>query len=162
MAEAPNFIWCTSGCGSGQLHAGGVEEPIVTCLHCDHRFCFEHNVPWHESLTCAEYDSLRADPENFRSRIELDNDEWETQRRAQENADRVMAQTLQALDEERRERQRIERERMEREAAQKAIAMERAILARRKREDEQTQATVRRTTKPCPGCGWAIEKNDGW
>jgi hypothetical protein len=138
-----------------------MEQPIVTCLHCGHRSCFDHNVAWHENLTCSEYDRLRADPANFRSRIEIENDEWEAQRQAQEDADRAMAQGLMAQDEE-QERRRLERERREREATQKAIALERAIMARRKTEEEKSQATVSRTTKPCPGCGWAIEKNDGW
>ncbi|CRK13865.1 hypothetical protein BN1723_010137, partial [Verticillium longisporum] len=44
------------------------------------------------------------------------------------------------------------------EAAEKA----RKTAARRKREDEQSMATIDRTTKKCPGCSWAIEKNSGW
>ncbi|KAH6699216.1 hypothetical protein EV126DRAFT_39225 [Verticillium dahliae] len=43
------------------------------------------------------------------------------------------------------------------EAAEKA----RKTAARRKREDEQSMATIDRTTKKCPGCSWAIEKNSG-
>jgi hypothetical protein len=161
MALAPNFLWCTSGCGSGQIHSGGTVQPIVTCLHCSHRSCFHHGVQWHQNLTCDEYDQLRADPENFRSQIEMDNDEWEAKRRAQEDADRAMAQGLQAQDAT-QARERQERELRERDAAKKALAMERVIMARRKKEDEKSAATVNKTTKPCPGCGWHIEKNQGW
>jgi deoxycytidylate deaminase len=161
MSEATNFFWCTSVCGSGQIHTSGKEHPIVACLHCGHRSCFEHNVTWHENLTCEEYDQLLADPENFRSRIELDNEEWEAARQAQEDADRAIAQGLIA-GEQAEIAKREAREREERNTAKKAAQLARQIAARRKREEAKSEATVYRTTKPCPGCSWAIEKNDGW
>ncbi|KAI8678246.1 RING-type domain-containing protein [Fusarium keratoplasticum] len=160
MSEAENFIWCTSGCGSGQIHDSGSEQPIVTCLHCGHRSCFHHNVAWHQTLSCDEYDQLLADPENFRSNLEIENEKWSEAQRAQLEADRAMAQGLLAEDQAERRRQE-ERERKEREQAQKAAKLARQIAARRKREEEQSRATVSQTTKPCPGCGWAIEKNRG-
>lgn len=168
MGEAENFIWCTANCGSGQLHDTGAAQPIVTCLHCRQRSCFTHNVAWHDDMTCEEYDALQRDPENFRSRIEIENDELERARRAQEDADRAMAQSLVAEQKaetrrrEARERAERERERAERERARNAAALARKAAARRKAEEEKSRETVNRTTKPCPGCGWAIEKNDGW
>ncbi|KAM0561716.1 hypothetical protein ACHAPJ_002885 [Fusarium lateritium] len=161
MSEAENFIWCTSGCGSGQIHESGSAQPIVICLHCNHRSCFHHNVAWHETLSCEEYDQLLADPDNFRSRLELENERWSQAREAQLEADRAIAQGL--LAEDRAElRRREERERQEREQAQKAAKLARQIAARRKKEEDRSKATVDRTTKPCAGCGWAIEKNRGW
>ncbi|KAL6804654.1 hypothetical protein GGI42DRAFT_300153 [Trichoderma sp. SZMC 28013] len=160
MAEAENFFWCTSGCGSGQIHESGQDQPIVICLHCTHRSCFHHNVAWHQGLTCEEYDQLLADPDNFRSKLEIDNEAWAAAQEAQLEADRAMAQGL--LEEERRVREMREmREREERERTRKAIELARQIAARRKAEEEMSRETVGRTTKPCPGCGWAIEKNDG-
>lgn len=161
MSEAENFIWCTADCGSGQIHDSGSDQPIVTCLSCSHRSCFEHNVAWHQNLTCDEYNRLLADPENFRSQVELDNDEWEEKNRAQLEADKAMAQSLVAEERE-AARRREEKEREERDRAKKAAALARQIAARRKREEEKSQAMVEKTTKPCPGCGWAIEKNRGW
>ncbi|KAL7934902.1 hypothetical protein V8C35DRAFT_300134 [Trichoderma chlorosporum] len=160
MAEAENFFWCTSGCGSGQIHESGQDQPIVICLHCTHRSCFHHNVAWHQGLTCDEYDQLLADPENFRSKLEIDNEAWAAAQQAQLDADRAIAQGL--LEEERRVRQMREtREREERERTRKAIELARQIAARRKAEEDMSREAVRRTTKPCPGCGWAIEKNEG-
>ncbi|UKZ62868.1 uncharacterized protein TrAtP1_004100 [Trichoderma atroviride] len=160
MAEAENFFWCTSGCGSGQIHDTGHDHPIVICLHCSHRSCFRHNVAWHQGLTCEEYEQLLADPDNFRSKLELDNEAWAASQKEQLEADRAMAQGL--LEEERRARERRERrDREERERAQKAVDLARQIATRRKAEEEMSRETVGRTTKPCPGCGWAIEKNDG-
>ncbi|PKK50637.1 hypothetical protein CI102_4866 [Trichoderma harzianum] len=160
MAEAENFFWCTSGCGSGQIHESGQDQPIVICLHCTHRSCFHHNVAWHQGLTCDEYDQLLADPDNFRSKLEIDNEAWAAAQEAQLEADRAMAQGL--LEEERRVREMREmREREERERTRKAIELARQIAARRKAEEDMSRETVGRTTKPCPGCGWAIEKNDG-
>ena len=161
MSEADNFVWCTSGCGSGQIHESGTAQPIVTCLHCNHRSCFHHNVAWHESLSCEEYDQLLTDPDNFRSRLELENERWSEEQQAQLEADRAMAQNLLAEDEATM-RQREERARREREQAQKAAQLARQIAARRKKEEAQSSALVSRTTKPCAGCGWAIEKNKGW
>ncbi|KAH0439626.1 ring finger domain-containing protein [Colletotrichum camelliae] len=160
MAEAENFIWCTANCGSGQLHDTGTEQPIVSCLHCGQRSCFTHNVAWHENLTCEEYDSLLRDPENFRSRIEMEHEQMDTAKRIQEDADRAMAQGLMA--EQQAEIQEQEaREQAERERALRATALARKVAARRKEEEDQSKVTVSRTTKPCPGCGWAIEKNAG-
>ncbi|KAI8308462.1 hypothetical protein K4K61_002622 [Colletotrichum sp. SAR11_59] len=160
MAEAENFIWCTANCGSGQLHDTGTEQPIVSCLHCGQRSCFTHNVTWHENLTCEEYDSLLRDPENFRSRIEMEHEQMDAAKRVQEDADRAMAQGLMA--EQQAEIQEQEaRERAERERALRATALARKVAARRKEEEDQSKVTVSRTTKPCPGCGWAIEKNAG-
>ncbi|OLN87290.1 E3 ubiquitin-protein ligase RNF19B [Colletotrichum chlorophyti] len=160
MAEAENFFWCPTNCGSGQLHDVGASQPIVTCLHCNQRSCFTHNVAWHENLTCEEYDALLRDPENFRSRIELENEEGEATRHAQEDADRAMAQGLMAEQQAEIQRQDT-RERNERERALKAAALARKVAARRKAEEEKSRATMTRTTKPCPGCGWAIEKSSG-
>jgi hypothetical protein len=161
MSEAENFIWCTSGCGSGQIHESGSDHPIVTCLHCNHRSCFQHNVAWHETLSCEEYDQLLADPENFRSHLELENERWSETQRAQLEADRALAQGLIAEDQA-EARRREERHRREREQAQRAAQLARQIAARRQREEAKSNATVSRTTKPCTGCGWAIEKNHGW
>jgi hypothetical protein len=36
------------------------------------------------------------------------------------------------------------------------------MAARKKIEEARSKATVEATTKPCGGCGWAIEKNAGW
>jgi hypothetical protein len=161
MAEAENFFWCTSGCGSGQIHDTGRKYPIVICLHCNHRSCFHHNVTWHQGLACEEYDQLLADPDNFRSKLEIDNEAWAVSQREQLEADRAMAQGL--LEEERRNREmRERRDREERERTQKAVELARQIAARRKAEEDLSRETVGKTTKPCPGCGWAIEKNEGW
>lgn len=97
MAGVQNFVWCPSGCGSGQMHETGRDQPIVTCIQCQHRFCFVHGVTWHETLSCLEYDSLQQDPENFRSRFE-GGAVGEHQRpedrliREQEESDRLFAQ----------------------------------------------------------------------
>jgi formylmethanofuran dehydrogenase subunit E len=133
-------------------------------------------VAWHENLSCDEYDALQADPVNFRSRFDLDNEEAEkaaAARRAQEDADRVYTQSLLAEEQraaaeerERRERkrreEREERERKEREERERKAREARELVARRKREDEASQNTVSSTTKPCPGCSAPIEKNQGW
>ncbi|TDZ67779.1 E3 ubiquitin-protein ligase RNF19A [Colletotrichum trifolii] len=161
MAEAENFIWCPANCGSGQLHDTGADQPIVTCLNCSQRSCFTHNVVWHERLTCKEYDALLRDPENYLMRLDANGDEAERAKRAQENADRIIAQSLMA-EQEAEAQLKEERERDEREEKQQAIALARKVASRRKEEEQKSRATMSKTTKACPGCGWAIEKNRGW
>ncbi|KAH6622637.1 hypothetical protein F5144DRAFT_335312 [Chaetomium tenue] len=172
ISSSPNFVWCTSGCGYGQVHEGGASSPIVTCRLCAYRSCFHHKVAWHENLACDEYDTLLADPANFRSRFDIENEEAQqaaAARQAQEDADRVFAQSLlaeeqRAAAEERAARERAKRE--EREAAERAErqAKERELreaVARKKLEEEASTRTVGSTTKPCPGCQAPIEKNQG-
>jgi membrane protein involved in colicin uptake len=130
-------------------------------------------VAWHENLTCDEYDRLLADPANFRSRFDIANEAAQqaaAARQAQEDADRVFAQSLLAEEqrvvaEERAARERAKRE--EREAAERAEREKREremreAAARKKAEEEASSRTVGSTTKPCPGCQAPIEKNDGW
>ncbi|KAI7766047.1 hypothetical protein LZL87_001160 [Fusarium oxysporum] len=211
VEEDENFFWCTSDCGSGQIHDSGSDQPIVVCIKCSHRSCFRHGVNWHEDLSCEEYDRLQEDPD-FRGHLELENERWSKAQAAQEEADRELARRFVAKDkakikrqeaqdqrerarEQERERQRerergrqkrqrervrerqknqerqreLERERQERQralrekaSAQKAAEERRQIAARRKIEEAKSIATLRATTKPCGGCGWAIEKNSGW
>ena len=57
IEQLPGFFWCPSGvCGAGQIHAGGVEAPIVTCTQCRDLFCFVHRQEWHEGMTCREFE----------------------------------------------------------------------------------------------------------
>lgn len=170
LSTAPNFIWCTAGCGYGQVHEGGAEQPIVTCLQCNHRSCFYHKEPWHQSMTCEEYDRFLQDPDNFRSWVDMENEEAERALRAQLEADRALAQSL--LEEEQRaEAERVaaierkareEREKREREAREKEQKRLKELAKRRKAEEEASMKTVNKTTKPCPGCKAPIEKNQGW
>lgn len=181
MSEADGFVYCTSPtCKSGQYHESGSDQPIVTCVACGTRTCFNHREAWHESLTCADYDAFKADPINFRSWVELENErvdqeirDAETRRRNQEDLDRALAQSL--LDEEqavearrlaeieRQERERREREERERrDAEQRKKEAARELQAKRKREEDMTEATIGTTTKPCPTCKRPIEKNHGW
>ncbi|KAI1067345.1 hypothetical protein LB506_004137, partial [Fusarium annulatum] len=258
VADEENFFWCTSDCGSGQIHDSGSAQPIVVCIKCNHRSCFPHGVNWHEDLSCDEYDRLQEDPE-FRSYMELENERWEeaqAAQEAQEEADLDVARRLEAeenaeiehqeaqdrrarererereqelerqrnqerqreLERETQERQRarararararerqrnqerqrvleqqnhkrqqeqkrekqerqrelererrrnqemqrqLEQERHQRQREQNAAEERRKIVARRREEEAKSNATLRTTTKPCGGCGWAIEKRSG-
>ncbi|KAM0261324.1 hypothetical protein ACHAQJ_002355 [Trichoderma viride] len=56
IQEDPTFVWCSSDCGSGQLHDGGSDQQIMTCTSCGNKTCFQHKVAWHTGLTCEQYD----------------------------------------------------------------------------------------------------------
>jgi hypothetical protein len=67
----PTFIWCCGpGCNSGQMHEGGLDQPIVRCNACKFRSCFRHRGAWHETLTCEEFDTKQQDPNNFKSTLQ--------------------------------------------------------------------------------------------
>ncbi|RYP09869.1 hypothetical protein DL764_001003 [Monosporascus ibericus] len=143
----------------------------------------KHQVRWHEQLTCAEYDSFVSDPKNFRSRIDILNEEAEklwleeqSAKRTQEEADRKFAQSLMAAEQRKEAERQAQRERAERErreeaerrrlqaermAKQQQTEKMRMEAVRKREEDELSRRTVERTTKPCPGCRWPIEKNSG-
>jgi len=60
LGSDTTFVWCKNpACGSGQYHEDGVAAPIITCRRCHTKSCFEHDVIWHDGLTCSEYDALR-------------------------------------------------------------------------------------------------------
>ena len=57
LVALPEFRLCQSPvCHSGQLHASGAAEPVVTCRDCGFKSCFFHRIPWQEGRTCAEFD----------------------------------------------------------------------------------------------------------
>ncbi|KAE8388025.1 hypothetical protein BDV23DRAFT_159925 [Aspergillus alliaceus] len=60
LEEDAEFVMCIrQDCGYGQLHAGGLEDPIVVCGSCGTRTCFIHrHSVWHDGLTCSEYEEL--------------------------------------------------------------------------------------------------------
>jgi len=61
---------CASGCGNGQIHEGGTDQPIVKCISCGHKTCFQHKVSWHTGLTCEEWDlTTRRDQQNLTAGI---------------------------------------------------------------------------------------------
>jgi len=185
--QIPNLFRCPApNCESAQIHDSGDNSPIVRCVKCGGRFCFQHRVVWHETLSCTEYDRFLANPRGFRSTFELENEKVEQERaaeerrrRAQEERDAEYAQTLMA-DEQREEakrradaekqarRERENRERKKREEEQKKQREQRRQMEeeanRKRRQEAANLRTIEATTKKCPNrsCGWPIEKNDGW
>lgn len=66
LSISPNFIWCQGvNCEAGQYHSGGADQPIVTCITCGFRTCFQHKTAWHDDLTCNEYDEFLKNPDGF-------------------------------------------------------------------------------------------------
>ncbi|KAK2760342.1 hypothetical protein FQN54_002411 [Arachnomyces sp. PD_36] len=66
------WIWCTSEtCSSGQLHRRNTTKDNlyrrVTCRKCGVQSCFAHREPWHEGLTCAQYDDQNPKSESVKS-----------------------------------------------------------------------------------------------
>ncbi|KAK5994382.1 E3 ubiquitin-protein ligase RNF19A-like protein [Cladobotryum mycophilum] len=84
IQQDSDFIWCSSGCGSGQLHDGGTDQPIVRCNSCNHLSCFQHKVSWHTGLTCEDYDEINISPEEYEARTKRENEENEA-RHTEEN-----------------------------------------------------------------------------
>ncbi|TGO07303.1 hypothetical protein BTUL_0294g00070 [Botrytis tulipae] len=55
LQHLPNFTFCLGPtCESGQIHTP--DHPMMTCTTCGFKTCFIHKLPWHEDLTCEEFD----------------------------------------------------------------------------------------------------------
>ncbi|KAI1122433.1 hypothetical protein F5Y10DRAFT_254024 [Nemania abortiva] len=163
LAEEPNFCWCTAGCGSGQLHLEGRENPLMICTNCRGKTCFNHQSPWHDGLTCREYDNLgatsttndslrTAEPKSLRNRFSsllgrgkrnitiggvtrLEN--------AQEYRDRLLAQKLTKEDAKEENRRRKQEAQEQKQALERTQAQERRAQeeeARRRRQAEEWRA----------------------
>lgn len=69
----PQYRECLApDCPSGQIHAG--EGNVFVCTACGHHQCTVHNAPFHEDLTCEEYDAQRQSAyteDDFKSRREV-------------------------------------------------------------------------------------------
>ncbi|KAF7908178.1 uncharacterized protein EAF01_003933 [Botrytis porri] len=57
-----NFTWCVGNpsCDSGQIHTEP-DQPMMTCSTCGFKTCAAHKLPWHNDLTCAEFDISNQD-----------------------------------------------------------------------------------------------------
>jgi len=65
LQSMPDFRWCkNTQCGSGQIHEGGFDRPIMKCQGCNQLSCFRHDLPWHYDRTCEEVDALLETNEN--------------------------------------------------------------------------------------------------
>ena len=121
-------------------------------------------------MTCVEYDSFLADPDNFTSSVDKSNAEIEAAAALQRMEDEKVAREVshtQRLEEQRRQRaaHRVEKEReretQKEEAKKKRILWDREETKRKVKEEKASLKIVEKTTKRCPGCQWPIEKNEG-
>ncbi|KAF4339555.1 e3 ubiquitin ligase ARI7 [Fusarium beomiforme] len=59
LSKLPSFRWCLAeNCCYGQIY-DLIESNHVSCEECGYEMCFEHQVKWHENLTCEEFDSMQ-------------------------------------------------------------------------------------------------------
>ena len=57
----PDFVWCSGkACGSGQIHDGGDDIPIMHCSACSAKTCFTHQLPYHDGMSCEQFDAHTA------------------------------------------------------------------------------------------------------
>ncbi|PQE24657.1 Ring finger domain-containing protein [Rutstroemia sp. NJR-2017a WRK4] len=141
-----DFVWCLR-CSSGQYHEGTALQPIVKCHICNTRFCFNHQVPWHEGLSCEEY-SLQS-----RSKQPV---LQETYR----NCTLFRSMVIRGLT----AKVSSSHQHTRLSSKQGILVGRRAeqMLDRSRRDEESASiAKVKETTKLCPGCSCPIEKNNG-
>ncbi|KAF8319082.1 hypothetical protein DL93DRAFT_2075402 [Clavulina sp. PMI_390] len=66
LQSMPEFRFCKQPeCGSGQIHDGGEDMPIMRCVACQDLSCFKHDLPWHYHQTCDEFDGTLEKDVNF-------------------------------------------------------------------------------------------------
>ncbi|CAB4375177.1 hypothetical protein RhiirA5_398985 [Rhizophagus irregularis] len=57
LSKMPEFRWCKNPkCESGQIHFEEDDAPIMTCQACGQKSCYTHDIPWHEDLSCSNYE----------------------------------------------------------------------------------------------------------
>lgn len=71
-----------------------------------------------------------------------------------------MAEREQALRRQKKEAERARRQR-EREIEEARTAAMRTATEQRRQQEQRSLARIEATSRPCPGCGWAIEKSTG-
>ncbi|KAK3689577.1 hypothetical protein B0T22DRAFT_514155, partial [Podospora appendiculata] len=58
LSQLPNFRWCgRAECENGEVYEE--KDTEVTCGACGYRMCYKHQMPWHEGLSCEEYESVK-------------------------------------------------------------------------------------------------------
>ncbi|KAL4871164.1 hypothetical protein BDV12DRAFT_38529 [Aspergillus spectabilis] len=181
LAADPNFMWCSNpSCKGGQIHTSGAQSPIMTCMYCHARTCFTHQRPWHEGMTCYEFDH----PEVILERERRKRDEEAATKRniqLQIEADEAVARELEAKDirpskaDEKARRKAAAKQQAERQTQVAKEERRRREEERRRDEDRQKdrlrrleeerlgEAEVRGTSKECPGrgCAYRIYRDGG-
>ena len=62
LSKMKDFRYCTNTrCGAGHVHDGGSDNPIMTCRGCKQMSCFVDQVPWHQGISCEEYQQKIAE-----------------------------------------------------------------------------------------------------
>lgn len=162
VGSDPNFRWCTAaGCSSGQVHPDGAESPLIICNSCRGMSCFIHQSPWHEGMTCLEFDNPEAagnTPEssnapnswgflssianNFDRNREITVGGVRRKETDQEKSDRQLAMRLskEQQEEETKRLRRVEQADQQRVEAAAAAQQE---LERRAREEQQNMERKR-------------------
>jgi hypothetical protein len=116
---------------------------------------------------------MLQDPDGFRSAVDRDDEAARGAKRLQEEEDEALARDMDQRErqvEQDRQRQ-VHEEELRRARAEQAearrmreeleMAQKREAIKQRREEEILSLQTVQVTTKPCPGCRWPIEKNQG-
>ena len=70
LQSTPEYRACLNeNCNGGQVHRTGEAEPIVTCNHCGSKSCYTNRVPWHEGMSCEQYDMSQETDEETQARL---------------------------------------------------------------------------------------------
>lgn len=144
LEEDAEFVRCVrKDCGYGQLHAGGLEDPIVVCGSCGTRTCFIHrDTIWHEGLTCEEYDRL-VNPRPDSSEIRM-------------NARREARRLFPGFN-----RLRTPRREAESDARLEYSSGSPHGLLDSTNEELSSSRTIHELPKPCPNCQAQTERAGG-
>lgn len=142
LEEDSEFVMCVrTGCGYGQLHAGGRENPIVVCEACGTRTCFVHRDIWHEGLSCDEYDIAFASAQM---------NHYDTHPKSSRHACKWLSKFS-------------GRKSFGKSSSglRKTSALNRMARFNMTSEDLRSQRTIWQIAKPCPRCNAITEKEGG-
>jgi hypothetical protein len=72
LEQSSEFVWCAHGCGSDLLKESVAMNNTVKCINCHKVTCFLHKCPWHDGMTCKEFDLCRANEQLHASQRWID------------------------------------------------------------------------------------------
>lgn len=66
MASNPGYRECSMCDDAGIYEVNGDgKDRMIECVKCAYKMCFWHKAPWHEGLTCDEFDQKMENDGSF-------------------------------------------------------------------------------------------------
>ena len=142
----PDFRWCLSqNCDWGEILDRNTER--FECSLCGHEMCFQHQVPWHEGLTCRQYDGHDQPAPLRKAKLVVQLKEAAKKLRSKtSNREGTTGASIDANE----------------ALVSKTVSLMKAA-SKQKKQIAKSKNMMLKVCKPCPGkgCGVSIQRSEG-